>query len=272
MGQRQRVAAAAAAALTLGWGASCAPVEERAPSEAELADAYDRGYEDGREDALSEIAEAEQEAEDEEEPDADLDEDEEDADERFETLLEVRHAVAEGLTAEITRVGGISREQFLAQNPDQGDLLDPATQTLFFLDIEASNESGDTVDWPLGQGVLVVGSEQTSTLSTYGETLDGEGWRDGVDQSATLVWELSTPYEEVAPLGRATYEVKGAQPSGELLESLGEDTDIALEWDADAPDEDDPGDDPDEDDDADEDADDEDEDDEDEAEADPDDG
>jgi hypothetical protein len=65
----------------------------------------------------------------------------------------------------------------------------------------------------------------------FTESFAGFDWRDGVDDSGQVLWQLQAPYDEVLAAGELTLIVSGAYDS-ETYEDLTSDMEVVVTWDA----------------------------------------
>lgn len=128
-------------------------------------------------------------------------------------------------------------EDFRAATRDRHD---DDTQTELVLEMTASNDAGNAVDFYPSQGTLQLDGEQVEPFEvwmvSYSESNDdlefaGRRFRDGDRDSAVVSWQLKAPYDEVVAAGELTLSVDGAVDP-ETLDSVTSDMELVVTWDA----------------------------------------
>lgn len=108
--------------------------------------------------------------------------------------------------------------------------LDPATETLVLLTLTATNATGDTISWHPNQGTLVIGSEQVDASIWHSDDIGEVAWFDGVEMSGAVVFEFTSTFEELAPVGLARYIVTSAHSSDDYGVDYGGDAMMDIAW------------------------------------------
>ena len=223
---RSMIAATAASALVL---VGCADTSDFGPgSEPDPAEQPD----DAEDEAA---AEPEEEAEEEEEAPEELDVDEEEAasdDWRYVEEFDESFVWEEnGVRLSITGIGltDVTSDEVPA---DVTDFLDDGAQVVVVLEMTASNDSGQAIDFYPGQGTIQVLREQVEADLWFTDSIAGFDWRDGVDDSGQVFWVLtSTSYKDAVQAGELAY-IAGPVFSSEDFEEVAGAAELTITWNA----------------------------------------
>lgn len=216
--------------LAYGCGDTDGLGPESEPDPAESTEPDDAEDEVGEPD--SESTETEEEPEPSEESDladdVDLEEGAEDGWQYLEEFDEPFVAEDSGVRLSVTGMGlndvttGDVDDEIL-------DFLEDGTQTLVVLEMTASNDSGSVIDFYPDQGTIQFGREQVEADLWFSESLAGFDWRDGVDDSGQVLWQLETPYDEALSVGELTLVVNAAYDS-ETFDDVTDTMELQVTW------------------------------------------
>jgi len=134
-----------------------------------------------------------------------------------------------GVSLAVTDLSITSREFMVEQDPSLDDLLDEGTQTMLALNMQATNDSGQTINFYPNQGTLKVGREQVDADLFLSDDFAGNDWQDATDDGGAVIWMLSAPYQEVVQAGEATLTVS-APSSVEDFSSMGKPVELTITW------------------------------------------
>lgn len=221
---RYMIAATAAAILVL---AGCSDTSDFGPeSEPDAAeqpeDAEDVGTAEPAEEADSEVAAPEELDVDEEEVATDDWRYVEEFDEPF--VWEEN-----GVRLSITGIG--LTDATSGEVPtDVTDFLDDGAQVVVVLEMTASNDSGQTIDFYPDQGTIQLLREQVDADLWFSDSIAGFDWRDGVDDSGQAFWVLTnTSYEDAVQAGQLDYATSPVLSSEEFEEVAGS-AELTITW------------------------------------------
>lgn len=177
----------------------------------------------------AEDAAAPEEAAEEDAPD-ELDIDEDDGIEEGQFLEEFDEPVvyeSNGVRLSITGIGFTSMDSPVVDD-DTRDFLEDDTETLLALEMTVSNDAGEEINLFANQGTIQIGRQQVEADLWFSDSFAGE-MRDGVDDDGMVIWQLTTPFDELVELGELTY-VASAPSSNETFESIAEDIELQVTW------------------------------------------
>jgi hypothetical protein len=221
---RYMIAATAAAALVL---AGCSDTSDFGPeSEPDAAeqpeDVEDEGTAEPAEEAESEVDASEE-----------LDVDEEEVatgDWRYvEEFDEPFVSEENGVRLSITGIGltDVTSDEVPT---DVTDFLDDGAQVVVVLEMTASNDSGQVIDFYPDQGTIQLLREQVDADLWFSDSIAGFEWRDGVDDSGQVFWVLtSTSYEDAVQAGQLDYATSPVFSSEEFEEVAGS-AELTITW------------------------------------------
>lgn len=113
---------------------------------------------------------------------------------------------------------------------DVAEFLEDDTQTAVVLEMTASNDSGSQIDFYPGQGEIQLGREQVQPDLWFTESLAGMDWRDGVDDTGQVFYELEQDYEDAVAEESLTFIAN--DPMDEDFNTVGEGFEIEVTWDS----------------------------------------
>ena len=221
---RTMLATTATAALVL---AGCADTGDFGPgSEPDPAEQPDETDED-------DAAEPEEEAGEEGEAPEELDVDEEEAasdDWRYVEEFDDPFVWEDnGVRLSITGIGltDVTSDEVPS---DVTDFLDDGAQVVVVLEMTASNDSGQVIDFYPGQGTIQVLREQVEADLWFTDSIAGFDWRDGVDDSGQVFWVLTTTsYEDAVQAGELVY-IASPVFSSEDFEEVAGSAELTVTW------------------------------------------
>ena len=119
--------------------------------------------------------------------------------------------------------------------------VDDDTQTEVVLEMIASNDAGNAVDFYPSQGTLQLVGEEVEPYQvwqvSYSESAEddeqfaGRRFRDGARDAGLVCWQLQAPYDDVVAAGELTLIVDGAVDP-ETLDSVTSDMELVVTWEA----------------------------------------
>lgn len=226
---RTLVAAVAAAALAL---AGCADTDEFGPGSqpdpAEQAEETEDA--DAPEDEPAEDAGSEDEAPDE----LAVEEDEEADTDGWRYVEEFDEPFVweeNGVRLSVTGIGltDVTADEVPS---DVTDFLDDDAQVVVVLEMTASNDSGQVIDFYPGQGTIQLLREQLDSDLWFTDSIAGFDWRDGVDDSGQVFWVMTnTSYEEAVAAGELDYTTSTIYAS-EDFEEVAPGVELTITWSA----------------------------------------
>lgn len=113
---------------------------------------------------------------------------------------------------------------------DVTDFLDDGAQVVVVLEMTASNDSGQTIDFYPDQGTIQLLREQVDADLWFSDSIAGFDWRDGVDDSGQVFWVLTnTSYEDAVQAGQLDYAASPVFSSEEFEEVAGS-AELTITW------------------------------------------
>jgi hypothetical protein len=112
------------------------------------------------------------------------------------------------------------------------EFLDGGVQTIVVLEMTASNDSGQTIDFYPDQGQIQLGREQVDADLWFTDPIAGFDWRDGVDDDGQVFWMLkNTSFEDAVGAGELTF-LASAAFSSDAFDPVTDAVEVAVTWDA----------------------------------------
>ncbi|WP_458115887.1 hypothetical protein [Arthrobacter sp. D2-10] len=109
-------------------------------------------------------------------------------------------------------------------------VLGEDTQTVVVLEMTASNDTGQVINFFPGQGTIQLLREQITSEIFLSDSIAGNDWRDGVDGDGQVFWALqNTSFREAVDAGELTF-ISSAASSTEDFQSLTAEVEIAVSW------------------------------------------
>ncbi|WP_323959741.1 hypothetical protein GC088_14590 [Arthrobacter sp. JZ12] len=109
------------------------------------------------------------------------------------------------------------------------ELLGEETQAVVVLEMTASNDTGQVVNFFPGQGSIQLLREQVDAELFLSDSIAGNDWRDGVDGDGQVFWSLqNTPFKEAVEAGELTFVAGGA--SSQEFATITDDVEITVTW------------------------------------------
>lgn len=97
------------------------------------------------------------------------------------------------------------------------------------LEVTASNDTGEVVNFYPGQGTIQVLREQVDADLLLTDSIAGSDWRDGVDSDGQVFWVLeNTSFTDVVESGELTFLASAASSAD--YQSLTSDVEVAVTW------------------------------------------
>jgi hypothetical protein len=113
---------------------------------------------------------------------------------------------------------------------DVAEFLDDGAQVVVVLEMTASNDSGQEIDFYPSQGTIQLLREQLEADLWFSDNFAGSEWRDGVDDSGQVFWQLTnTSYEDALQAGELTYTTSSVF-STEDFEEVAGGAEVTVNW------------------------------------------
>jgi hypothetical protein len=113
---------------------------------------------------------------------------------------------------------------------DVAEFLEDGAQVVVVLEMTASNDSGQAIDFYPSQGTIQLLREQVEADFWFSDSFAGSEWRDGVDDSGQVFWQLtSTSYDDALQAGELTYTTSTVF-STEDFEEVAGGAEITVTW------------------------------------------
>lgn len=157
--------------------------------------------------------------------------DEEESDEDFRFVVQFDEPFVHedgGIRLSITGLG-ITDATSDQMPSDVAEFLDDGVTTVLVLEMTASNDSGEQVNFYPDQGTIQVLREQVEADLWFSDSVAGMDWRDGVDSNGQVFWMLSSPFEDVVAAGELAY-VASAPHDSESWDNVADDFELTVTW------------------------------------------
>lgn len=114
---------------------------------------------------------------------------------------------------------------------DVTEFLEDDTQTVLVARMQASNDTGKTINFYPNQATLKIGREQVDADMIFSDSFAGMDWLDQTDDEGQVYWQLKTPFEEAIAAGSLILTTSAPHDS-ESWDDVGEPVNMTIEWSA----------------------------------------
>jgi hypothetical protein len=113
---------------------------------------------------------------------------------------------------------------------DVAEFLDDGVETIVVLEMTASNDSGQTINFYPDQGTIQLLREQVEPDFLFTDSIAGYEWRDGVDDDGQVFWMLmNTSFDDAVAAGELTF-VTGAPHDSESWDDIAGPVEMQVTW------------------------------------------